>query len=343
MRVIFCSSPLNGREVDSDYEKEYFAVKKYGVVVNLIDLEELIQGNLRKAFLNVTIANKMELGIYRGWMMSPSNYEILYFELLKRGIRLINTPENYKYCHYLPEAYDVIKEHTPKTVWVQKEESGIPFKKLHNQIKEFGTLPVIVKDYVKSCKHQWNDACYVHDAADLSNFDRVVRNLIHIRGEDFEGGIIVREFVELEFLSRHPKSKMPLSKEFRLFFLRHNLLKVFNYWEEADYHDEMPPEEQISKFVEVAKKIESEFFTMDIAKTAEGEWVIIELGDGQVSGLPYNSDLNSFYSELQSQCNKLEWVIDRDLKPQLVEKNASFREEKLSEEELRILREYEGI
>lgn len=304
MRVLFCSNPLNNREVDYDYEQEYLAAKKAGITINLINFEELIQGNSRKAISAVSSADSQELGIYRGWILSPVYYDMLYAELLKNGIKLINTPVMYKHCHYLPESYSKIDKYTPKTIWVEKGEFNEMLKALHDKTKVFGDSPVIIKDYVKSCKHQWSDACYVPDAADLENFDRVVKNLLDIRGEDFEGGVIVREFINLEFLSEHPKSKMPLSKEFRLFFLNHSLLQIFNYWDEGDYHDEMPSSEKISKFIEIAKNIESEFFTMDIAKTIDGEWIIIELGDGQVSGLPYNADLNIFYSGIMSQANK---------------------------------------
>jgi hypothetical protein len=38
---------------------------------------------------------------------------------------------------------------------------------------------------------------------------------------------------------------------------------------------------------------------MDIAKTAEGRWIIIELGDGGVSGLPEQTDVRAFYERLQ--------------------------------------------
>jgi len=34
---------------------------------------------------------------------------------------------------------------------------------------------------------------------------------------------------------------------------------------------------------------------MDVAKTKNGEWIIIELGDGQVAGLPDKADRLQFY------------------------------------------------
>jgi hypothetical protein len=42
----------------------------------------------------------------------------------------------------------------------------------------------------------------------------------------------------------------------------------------------------------------SRFFTMDLARRRDGEWVIIELGDGQVAGLPSGSDAEGIYEAL---------------------------------------------
>jgi len=46
---------------------------------------------------------------------------------------------------------------------------------------------------------------------------------------------------------------------------------------------------KLESFIDLAKGIASQFFTMDIAKTTSGEWTVIEVGDGQVSGLPSNA------------------------------------------------------
>ncbi|WP_420852162.1 ATP-grasp domain-containing protein [Paenibacillus hamazuiensis] len=37
---------------------------------------------------------------------------------------------------------------------------------------------------------------------------------------------------------------------------------------------------------------------MDIAKTTSGEWTVIEIGDGQVSGLPSHADAEQFYKSI---------------------------------------------
>jgi|JI8StandDraft_1071087.scaffolds.fasta_scaffold35576_6 hypothetical protein len=69
---------------------------------------------------------------------------------------------------------------------------------------------------------------------------------------------------------------MPLTKEFRLFVLDSKIIHCFNYWEEGDYQELQPP---IEEFSELARRPQSRFFTMDIAQTVSGEWLVVELGD----------------------------------------------------------------
>jgi len=44
---------------------------------------------------------------------------------------------------------------------------------------------------------------------------------------------------------------------------------------------------------------DNNFFTTDIAKKKNGEWIIMELGNGQVAGLPNNTNKNEFYNKLK--------------------------------------------
>lgn len=42
---------------------------------------------------------------------------------------------------------------------------------------------------------------------------------------------------------------------------------------------------------------------MDVAKKKNGDWIIMELGDGQVAGLPDNADKDKFYNSLKERFN----------------------------------------
>jgi hypothetical protein len=122
-----------------------------------------------------------------------------------------------------------------------------------------------------------------------------VRRFLELQADDLNEGLVFREFVELEPLAEHSKSGMPLTKEYRLYFLDGRLLYSAEYWEEGDYGGAAPP---VALFSRVAERVRSRFFTMDVAKRLDGEWAIVELGDAQVAGLPDRADADAFYAAL---------------------------------------------
>jgi hypothetical protein len=46
------------------------------------------------------------------------------------------------------------------------------------------------------------------------------------------------------------------------------------------------------------RRVQSRFFTMDVARRRDGAWMTVELGDGQVAGLPPGVDAVEFYRML---------------------------------------------
>jgi len=88
--------------------------------------------------------------------------------------------------------------------------------------------------------------------------------------------------------------------EYRLFFVAGHVMAAIKYWEHGEYRGYPPA----GAFESIGRRINSRFFTMDIAKKPNDEWIIIELGDGQVSGLPQDCLVYNFYEGLnqQSRC-----------------------------------------
>ena len=292
MRVIFCDSVFDNKLIEPEYEKEKLSVVKNGFSTSLISHEELTDGNVAQSIKLVRASETKELGIYRGWMLTPSQYEDLYNGLLNKNIELINSPTEYTNCHYLPESYGVIEQHTPKSNWTEQINDST----ILELASQFDNNPIIIKDFVKSEKHNWEDACYIPKASDQEHVKSVVKRFLELRGTSLNKGIVFRQFEELEFLTDHSISGMPLTKEFRVFFYQNKLASIFDYWDEGNYDGEKP---NLEIFEELATKINSNFFTMDIAKKKNGEWIIMELGDGQVSGLPDNANTDEFFSSLK--------------------------------------------
>jgi hypothetical protein len=298
MRILFCSDPFSPKKVDYDYEKEFEQAVKLGIKVELFSFDELVNNqNASKSINRIVEAEDEELVIYRGWMLKPNDYKTLYDALADKNLFLINSRKEYQHCHYLPESYSVIKSQTPLTQWITKKDLEQSFENVYEAVQVFANSPIIIKDYVKSRKYDWEEACFIPDASDKERVKKVVQRFLELQGDELNEGIVFRQFVNLEFLSQHSKSQLPLSKEFRIFFLNHKPISIFHYWDEGEYGDTSP---DLQPFLDIAKQVKSNFFTMDIAKLEDGDWTIIELGDGQVSGLPDNANLEQFYNNFLS-------------------------------------------
>lgn len=293
MKILFCNDPFDVKRPNAAYLKEAEAAQKAGLSYELFSFEALLQEN-SAALAGLPQLDTEETVVYRGWMLKPEQYTRLYNMLLAKGWRLINTPDQYKHCHYLPESYSIIEYHTPLTTWL-KTGAEIPILAVHEILRQFDSLPIIIKDFVKSQKHYWHEAFYIPSAGDRESAEKVIRRFIELQGEDLNEGIVFREFVEFESIGTHSKSKMPLTLEYRIFWLDGEPVCQAPYWEEGTYTSAAPPVEQFQK---VAKEVQSRFLTMDIAKRRNGEWMIIELGDGQVAGLPERADVEAFYKIL---------------------------------------------
>lgn len=298
MIVVYCQSPIDRKQPDEMYQAEADASASIGFARRLIDFEALVsEDNIEKCLRSIPDSAVRLIGVYRGWMMSPSNYEKLFNGLAAKGITLINSPKEYKHCHYLPEWISDIGDNTPKSsVLALDSAEQLSSEKLRTSLAPFGSDSVIVKDFVKSEKHNWADACFIPDASDLHHAMKVCERFLQLRGSDLEGGLVIRKFMHFNKLGVHPKSGMPLTEEFRAFVLDGRLMAVMKYWDEVQYPVEEPAFEPLLNLV---ASVPSNFFTVDCARLENGEWMIVELGDGQVAGLPDNMNLRAFYDALQ--------------------------------------------
>ena len=293
MLVVFCHDPLEPSRPDRAFDAEVAAAKRLGLPYVLIDHDALVRdGDPGRAVRRVPRQDEPVLAAYRGWMMTPPQYRGLYEALSARNIRLINDPDQYRHGHHLPENYPAIRGLTPRSVWVSGD---LGMDRISEALAPFGDRPVIVKDFVKSRKHEWAEACFITSASDREAVRRVVERFLELQGDDLNEGLVFREFVEFEPVGVHPRSGMPLTEEYRAFWLDGSPVFWSPYWAEGEYGVSEPPWD---RFAGVAAAVRSRFFTMDLARRRDGDWMIVELGDGQVSGLPRESDAPKYYEAL---------------------------------------------
>lgn len=203
-------------------------------------------------------------------------YNYLEDELASRGATLVNT--QHEWVSNIREWAPVLGELTPRT-WTSIEE-----------VLAFGfTGPFFVKGIDKSLKVDFNEFCY---AADLDRLPVVLNNLKNAL--PVEQPLVIREFLPLTTYGVSPTSGMPIAHEFRVFVYDGRVLSEGFYWESVRKQNELSlvqaPEHEVS-IQEVIDKVgqQCKFYALDIALTAQNEWVVIELNDGCLSGLSANN------------------------------------------------------
>jgi hypothetical protein len=229
-----------------------------------------------------------EVVLYRGFMFRESEYRSLEIALGKRGYALFTKPDAYAEAHYLPNHYSRIAHLTPPAAWSEGDDLASAWR----AARSLGNGPWIVKDFVKSAKQKWDSACFIPRNADKATFEQICRNLREYQGERFERGFVFKEFRPLARLGESLYG-YPLNEEYRLFFFRRRILMA------APYERVGGTETDFDRFEEVARVFQSDFITIDVAKTAEGDWLLLEVGDGGVSMLPPLMDPGKFYRELR--------------------------------------------
>jgi ATP-grasp domain, R2K clade family 3 len=254
---------------NSQFHDELSAAKKHFHCVDLLtDIEE----------------NSLVVGRYS---LHPFYYD-QEREIKNLGSKLINTHNQHLYIAELQNYVDDLKELTPKT-WYSLHE-----------IPDEG--PFILKGGTNSKKHKWNELMFAKDK----------KTAIEVHSKLSEDGLIgyqhiyVRQYVPL-ITYAISIGGLPITKEFRFFVAFGEILCGDYYW--SNYRGEFPkpsidevPKDFLEKVISrIGDKVN--FYALDVAQTQTGEWIVIELNDGQFSG-PSENDLNVLYKRLKEVCSK---------------------------------------
>ena len=124
---------------------------------------------------------------------------------------------------------------------------------------------------------------YISDIENNEDTKRIIKNFIDRQDSNLVGGVVLRKYIDLKTDGFHEKSKMPISEEYRVFIFNGKVLIIDNYWQ-ADNNVKLSDDE-VQWIQDQAQKIKSNFVTMDLARKTDDKLIIMELGDGQVSGL----------------------------------------------------------
>lgn len=291
MKILFPNHPLKARLPEPGYETEFDAALAAGFACELYSLEKLRAGDATLATHLCSVASADgEAMLHRGWMMSDSLYSKLFTALVAKGYRLVATPEQYAQAHYLPKAYKLIQGQTPESVWVEGQDVAGAWEKY----KQLGHPAAIVKGFVKSAKHRWNEACFIPAGTEQKRFEEILKAFLEARGHLFEKGIVLRRFHDFVKLADDIRGQ-PVHEEYRLFMWRGSLLAA------TPAIRGNGPFDRLADWESIARKFENPFISMDIVRQQDGSWLIVEVGDGGVSGLPSSIETDLFYKTLRER------------------------------------------
>ncbi len=201
------------------------------------------------------------------------------------GGKLINSVSEHNYVADFRSYVADLQELTPDS-----------WDKLEN-LPDEGSF--VLKGATNSKKFHWNTMMFAPDKkAAMDVYSLLCKDSLIGYQE-----IFIRRYVPLKTYMIG-LSGLPITKEFRFFVYKGNLLCGSFYW--SSHIEEIDPPPDINEvpesfLKEVMARIGDNvsFYVIDVAQTEEGKWIVIELNDGMMSGLSLN-DPNLLYVNLKS-------------------------------------------
>ncbi len=249
MQFIFPADPLSSRvslRMDEFFKPQAVELSPTGFASALFSVEE---GRVQRVVAGQTV-------MYRGWMLKAEEYLKLSEKVEAEGAMLYTSIDQYLNTHHIPNWYQQLSEYTADTiVFTNKWMETADLKAAFEQLKSRGWGTFFLKDYVKSLNTTRAKGS-VCDSADEAL--ECIELMKKYRG-GLEGGLCIRRFEEL-------------NDERRYFILNGEVGSGFR-----------PADEEVLRAA--AHRIDSPFFSVDVAYDAAGRTRIVEIGDGQVSDL----------------------------------------------------------
>lgn len=198
------------------------------------------------------------------------HYAELEADLRLKNCELINTHAQHRWIADF-EWYHDLREFTPQSWW----REDFP----HCQLAG----PFVVKGSTNSFKWQWKTRMFAKDRAGAVTLAAEVEALLPGQRA------VIREYVPLRVLEPAVVGP-PFTNEWRCFFVGTQMIAHGYYWSSAE-----PETIAAASFptaardlVQRAAAIAAEhctFFVLDVAETEDGRWIVVEVNDGQCSGL----------------------------------------------------------
>jgi len=213
-------------------------------------------------------------------------YQELENDLGVVGAKLVNTYRQHRYVADLQNYVADLGDLTFRT-WNFRDLHTLP-----------DSMSFVLKGETNSKKGKWLTHMFAKDKRAAVEVFTNLQDDSLLAQQD----IYVREYIPLKKLMEGIGGQ-PITLEFRFFILYGHVASSGYYW--SSYVEEMGkvpspslvPQEFLQKAIDRVKD-NVPFFVMDVAQTESGDWLVVELNDGQMSDLSEN-DPNILYRNMK--------------------------------------------
>lgn len=203
---------------------------------------------------------------------AADDYAALCATLAQDGLRPINPPEAHLLCSELEHWYPLIEQLTPRS----RIYPSLPPADVIEA--EFG-WPVFIKGSRQTSKHDPSLAVVDSRERYASAAAAYARDpILHWQRP------VVREFVRLQPVRGDVAGKIRPSLEFRTFWLHGECVGHGPYWYQVPRYECADIDDGLAIAQQAACRVNAPFLVVDIAKTVDGRWIVIECNDAQESG-----------------------------------------------------------
>jgi hypothetical protein len=208
-------------------------------------------------------------------------------DLRLAGAKLINSYQQHRYGTDLQSYVRDLDDLTFKT-WNSRDLHSLP-----------NDMSFVLKGETNSRKDKWNTHMFAKDKKEAIQ--------VYLRLQDdsllASQEIYVRQYVPLKKLAEGIGGQ-PITMEFRFFVLYGEVVSGgYHCWSnDLGQLKDVPspaivPQEFLRKAIDRVKD-NIPFFTIDVAQTESGDWLVVDLNDGQMAGLSGN-DPNVLYRNMK--------------------------------------------
>ena len=222
------------------------------------------------------------------------------------GMKPLTSEGRHLHCSTIEEWYPALKDKTPRT----RIYDTLP---TIDELLEHFTFPVFIKGNRQTNRHR-RSQCIIENAEAYGK----------LREEWAKAPVLswqkaaIREYMLLMTLdSTSWPDMVPISYEFRFFYFEDRCVGWGPYWTVSPQYALAPEDEEEALVLTgwAAKRVGTGFVAIDVAKTAQGQWIIIEVNDAQESGLAGVNPLTLWKNTIEAAQHRT-WIPVEDLIPE---------------------------